>query len=187
MSKRGKRFRKNLISVGNGNLGDFAPRLRQRHVNAEKTIYISSLGLAEIVTRRQFKEAFKWTVTDFHHQKAALGSAASVRTISTDPETLTLDGNFQIFTAHSGKLDLDDEAVVGGINISVGNPLRLGGAFLRTGRPGHKMNGRTDFAHGHYGVEIISGLKSAQAHYLNLTMISGRSPFLARYTTECCG
>src|SRR3954466_5055203 len=86
-----------------------------RHINAEKTILISSLCQTQIVSWRQFDHALKRTVVDLHDEKFALRRPATIGTMPGDRELISLHGKFQVFFAHASKLDLDDEQILGDV------------------------------------------------------------------------
>ena len=67
-------------------------------------------GRSEIVAVGKFNHAFKESVIDFHHEKFALRRAAAVGTLAADAQTISFDRQLQIFSAHAGQFDFDDEA-----------------------------------------------------------------------------
>ena len=105
------------------------------NIDAEKTILISRLGLAQIVARRQLNHALERAVIDLHDEELALRGTATVRPMTGDRETIAFDREFQIFFAHPGELDLDDEQLLRDVNVGVGDPMgfdRLVAGFART-------------------------------------------------------
>ena len=76
---------------------------------------------------RQFENALERAVVDFHHEKAGFGRATGVRPVTTDAEPISFDSDFEIFAAHAGEFDLDDQPAVGGVNIGIGYPVTVGG------------------------------------------------------------
>src|SRR5579862_6268916 len=131
-------------------------------------VQVGRVRLTQIVARRQFQHALKGPVINFHHEKTALRRAAAVRPVSTDAESVALDGNLEVVAAHPGQLDFNDQSIVGGVNICIWDPMCPGGS-LSTSGAGHKMHCRTDFAHGHSSGKItLSGFyKQARSFGFN--------------------
>ena len=126
MPRRRKRIARGLISLGNRHLGHFGVRLRHGHVNPQKTVHINGLGLAEIVTRRQFEHTLKRPVTDLHHQKIAFAGPATIRPGAGNAEAIALHRDFKTITFHASQFHLDDQTAVRGINVRIGNPMAVG-------------------------------------------------------------
>src|SRR5436190_24051951 len=115
----------------------------------------------------------------------SLRRPATVRPIPANPQAVSLHHDLKVFAPHTGKLDLNDQAVVGRINVGIGHPMGPGGTF--TDRPrgaGHEMHRGTNFAHGCSANNVISPITLAQALHLILISTSGRFPLRARNTIE---
>jgi hypothetical protein len=105
---------------GAGSLGD---------IDAEKTILISGLGLSEVIAGGDFDDTLERPVVDFHDEEFAFSSAAAIRSLAADHETIAFDGQLQVFAAHAREFDLDDEGALGDVNVSVGDPVCFAGGF----------------------------------------------------------
>jgi len=62
----------------------------------------------------------KGAVIDLHDEELHPGNAAAVGTLAGDEEAVAFHGQFEVFAAHAGDLDLHDKTVLANINIRVG-------------------------------------------------------------------
>ena len=99
------------------------------NVNSKKAILVSGFGQAKIIAGRDFDHALKRAVIDFHDEKFAFRAAPAFGTLSADHQAISLHRQFQVFSTHPGKFDLDDESAIGDIDVGIGNPMRFTACF----------------------------------------------------------
>ena len=80
-----------FLVCGGGTAGDVDP---------QKTIQVSGLGPAQVVTGRQFERALERPVVDFHDEKACRWERGTrPGTVPADAQAVALDRDFQVVVA----------------------------------------------------------------------------------------
>src|SRR6476469_7718004 len=68
----------------------------RRHIDAQKSVLVGGTRPAEVVALGQFDDCFERAVIDLHHQELAFGGSAPVRTVTGNPQTASLNDEFQV-------------------------------------------------------------------------------------------
>src|SRR5258708_503118 len=102
MPPKPKKFREDLVPLGDRHRSILRWRLYQRDIDAQEAVQVSRFSLAQVITRWQFELALEWTVINLHYQETALGGAAAIRSVAADAEAVAFHSDFQMFAAHSG-------------------------------------------------------------------------------------
>ena len=94
----------------------------ERHIHPQETILVGSPSQAQVVAVRQFNDAFKGAVIDFHDEKLAFGRPAAIWAMTADFDAIAFHHQFKILPAHPGQFNFDDQSRRC-INIGVGDPV----------------------------------------------------------------